>query len=50
MVSKPFPGTIRLHWKGRMRACGGVRELCPGEQTVFQLSQNPATTGRAALD
>ena len=22
-----------------------VRELCPGDQTVFELSRNPATTG-----
>ena len=26
----------------RVGACGDVRELCPGEQTTFELSQNPA--------
>jgi trehalose/maltose hydrolase-like predicted phosphorylase len=25
-----------------------VRELCPGDQTVFELSRNPATTGPSA--
>jgi trehalose/maltose hydrolase-like predicted phosphorylase len=33
----------------RVGARGDVRELCPGEQTVFELSQNPAA-GPAALD
>jgi trehalose/maltose hydrolase-like predicted phosphorylase len=33
----------------RVGARGDIRELCPGEQTVFELSQNPAT-GPAALD
>ena len=27
-----------------------VRELCPGDQTVFELSRNPATTGPSARD
>jgi trehalose/maltose hydrolase-like predicted phosphorylase len=27
-----------------------VRELCPGDQAVFELSRNPATTGPAARD
>jgi trehalose/maltose hydrolase-like predicted phosphorylase len=27
-----------------------VRELCPGDQTVFELSPNPATTGPSAQD
>ena len=27
-----------------------VRELCPGGQTVFELSRNPATTGPSARD
>jgi trehalose/maltose hydrolase-like predicted phosphorylase len=31
----------------RVAAYGDVRELCPGEQAVFELSQNPATTGPA---
>jgi trehalose/maltose hydrolase-like predicted phosphorylase len=29
---------------------GDVRDLCPGEQTVFELSQNPAATSPAARD
>ena len=32
----------------RVGADGDVRELCPGEQTVFELNQNPATIGSAA--
>jgi trehalose/maltose hydrolase-like predicted phosphorylase len=27
-----------------------ARELCPGDQTVFELSRNPATTGPSARD
>jgi trehalose/maltose hydrolase-like predicted phosphorylase len=27
-----------------------VRELCPGDQTVFELSRNPATAGPSARD
>jgi trehalose/maltose hydrolase-like predicted phosphorylase len=27
-----------------------VRELCPGDQTVFELSRNPATSGPSARD
>ena len=27
-----------------------VRELCPGDQAVFELSRNPATTGPSARD
>jgi hypothetical protein len=34
-------------WVG---ACGDVRELCPGERTVFELSRDPATAGPAARD
>jgi hypothetical protein len=34
----------------RVGAGGDVRELCPGEQTMFELSHNPATTGPAGLD
>jgi hypothetical protein len=34
----------------RVGARGDVRDLRPGEQAVFELSQNPATTGPAARD
>ena len=45
--------TLAVHPEGssrpvRVGACGDIRELCPGERTVFELSQNPATTGFAA--
>jgi hypothetical protein len=47
--------TLAVHPAGvsrpiRVGANGDVRELCPGEQTVFELSQNPAATGPAARD
>jgi alpha,alpha-trehalose phosphorylase len=34
----------------RVGARGEVRELRPGEQTVFEFSQDPATAGPAGLD
>ena len=45
--------TLAVHPEGvsrpvRVGACGDVRELCPGERTVFQLGRGPATTGTSA--
>ena len=45
--------TLAVHPEGgsrpiRVGARGDIRELCPGEQTVFELSPDPATTGPAA--
>jgi class 3 adenylate cyclase len=34
----------------RVAVCDDVRELCPGDQTVFELSRNLATTGSSARD
>ena len=42
--------TLAVHPEGvsrpvRVGARGDVRELCPGDQAVFELSQDPAATG-----
>jgi trehalose/maltose hydrolase-like predicted phosphorylase len=47
--------TLAVHSEGvsrpvRVAVRDDVRELCPGDQTVFELSRNPATTGPAARD
>jgi len=44
--------TLAVHPEGvsrpvRVGACGDVRELSPGEQTVFELSRDPAAAGPA---
>jgi len=45
--------TLAVHPEGgsrpvRVAVGGDSRELCPGDQTVFELSRNPAATGPAA--
>jgi len=47
--------TLAVHPEGasrpvRVAVRDDVRELCPGDQTVFELSRNPATTGPSARD
>ncbi len=47
--------TLAVHPEGASRPVRAavrddVRELCPGDQIVFELSQNPATTGPSARD
>jgi trehalose/maltose hydrolase-like predicted phosphorylase len=47
--------TLVVHPEGssrpvRVAVRDDVRELCPGDQTVFELSRNPAITERAARD
>jgi trehalose/maltose hydrolase-like predicted phosphorylase len=47
--------TLAVHPEGasgpvRVAVRDDVRELCPGDQTVFQLSGNPATTEPSAQD
>jgi trehalose/maltose hydrolase-like predicted phosphorylase len=47
--------TLAVHPEGASRAVrvavrDDVRELCPGDQSVFELSRNPATTGPSARD
>ena len=47
--------TLAIHPEGgepavRVAVCDDVRELCPGDQTVFELSRNPATTGSTVRD
>ena len=47
--------TLAVHPEGasrpvRVAVSDDVRELCPGDQTVFELSRNPATTGPSARD
>ena len=47
--------TLAVHPEGasrpvRVAVRDDVRELRPGDQTVFELSQNPATTGPSARD
>ena len=45
--------TLAAHPEGgsrpvRVGVGDDVRELCPGDRTVFELSQDPATTGPSA--
>jgi trehalose/maltose hydrolase-like predicted phosphorylase len=47
--------TLAVHPEGASRPVRAavrddVRELCPGDQTVFELSRNPTTTGPSARD
>ncbi len=47
--------TLAVHAEGasrpvRVAVRDDARELCPGDQTVFELSRNPATTGLSAPD
>ena len=47
--------TLAVHPEGasrpiRVAVRDDVRELCPGDKTVFELSRNPATTGPSARD
>jgi trehalose/maltose hydrolase-like predicted phosphorylase len=47
--------TLAVHPEGasrpvRVAVRDDVRELCPGDQAVFELSRNPATTGPCARD
>jgi trehalose/maltose hydrolase-like predicted phosphorylase len=47
--------TLAVHPEGasrpvRVAVRDDVRELCPGDQTVFELGRNPATTGSSARD
>jgi len=47
--------TLAVHPEGasrpvRVEVRDDVRELCPGDQTVFELSPNPAITGPSARD
>jgi trehalose/maltose hydrolase-like predicted phosphorylase len=47
--------TLAAHPEGgsrpvRVGVRDDVRELCPGDRTVFELSQNPATTGPSARE
>ena len=47
--------TLAVHPEGvsrpvRVGVRDDVRELCPGDQTVFELSRDPAATGPAVPD
>src|SRR6516225_7712999 len=47
--------TLAVHPEGashpvKVAVRDDFRELCPGEQTVFELTRNPATTGPSAQD